>query len=124
MPREHRFSDVVGALSHALDLTEGQPVGHAQRSCMIAMEIAERLGLGPKDRADLFYAALLKDAGCSSSAARICELFRADDRLLKRDFKVVDWSSKGELLRYTARSAARSPTGSSGRGRCCEPCAG
>ena len=33
----YRLSEVIGALSHALDLTEGQPVGHSQRSCMIAM---------------------------------------------------------------------------------------
>lgn len=105
-PRPHRLSDVVGALSHALDLTEGQPVGHAQRSCMIGMEVAERMGLDGKSRTDLFYASLLKDAGCSSSAARMCELFRADDRALKRDFTRVDWSRRGEVLRYAARHAA------------------
>lgn len=39
---------------------------------MISMEIAERLDLPAQMRQDLFYAALLKDAGCSSSAARMC----------------------------------------------------
>lgn len=38
----YRLSEVIGALSHALDLTEGQPVGHSQRSCMIGMELAAR----------------------------------------------------------------------------------
>lgn len=71
----YRLSEVIGALSHALDLTEGQPVGHSQRSCMIGMELADRLGLDGATRRDLFYAVLLKDAGCSSSAARMCELF-------------------------------------------------
>ena len=27
-----RLSEVVGVLSHALDVTEGQPMGHAERS--------------------------------------------------------------------------------------------
>ena len=29
------LSEVVGGLSYALDLTEGEPPGHAVRSCMI-----------------------------------------------------------------------------------------
>ena len=74
--RHVRLSEIIGALSHALDLTEGQPVGHSQRSCMIGMEIAERLGLPARMRRDLFYAVLLKDAGCSSSAARMCRAVR------------------------------------------------
>jgi hypothetical protein len=28
-----RLSEVLGALSHALDMTEGQPIGHCVRSC-------------------------------------------------------------------------------------------
>jgi len=29
-----RLSEVVSALSYALDLTEGQPIGHAVKSCV------------------------------------------------------------------------------------------
>jgi hypothetical protein len=36
---------MLAALSPALDLTEGQPVGHSTRSCLIAMRIARELGL-------------------------------------------------------------------------------
>ena len=28
-----RLGELLGALSHALDMTEGQPVGHCMRSC-------------------------------------------------------------------------------------------
>src|SRR4051812_46626660 len=45
-----QLSEVMAALSHALDLTEGQPVGHSIRSCLIAMRIARELGLTPQDR--------------------------------------------------------------------------
>ena len=103
---QYRLSEVIGALSHALDLTEGQPVGHSQRSCMIGMELAERLGLDSEVRRDLFYAILLKDAGCSSSAARMCELFATDDRDLKREFSFVDWTNTAEFVRYAAKNVA------------------
>ena len=102
----YRQSEIIGALSHALDLTEGQPVGHSQRSCMISMELAERLDLPPRVRQDLFYATLLKDAGCSSSAARMCELFDTDDRALKREFSFVDWTSASEFISFAARNVS------------------
>lgn len=101
-----RLSEVIGALSHALDLTEGQPMGHAERSCAIGLEIARRLDLGEEDRSALLYALLLKDAGCSSSAARMSELFAADDLDLKRDFKRVDWSERGEVMGFMVRRTA------------------
>lgn len=60
--REPRLSEVVAALSHALDLTEGEPPGHAVRTCLIGMRLAEEIGLGPERRSALFYALLLKGA--------------------------------------------------------------
>ncbi len=38
-------SDIIVAMSTALDLTEGQPAGHAARSCWIGMHLAEHIGL-------------------------------------------------------------------------------
>ncbi len=34
----------------------------------------------------------MKDIGCSSNAARICQLFLADDLAFKRDFKTLNES--------------------------------
>ena len=34
------LSEILGAFSYALDLTEGQPAGHSLRSCWIASQIA------------------------------------------------------------------------------------
>ena len=65
-PRSFALSEVLGALSYALDITEGEPPGHAVRTLAIGMRIAEQLGLGEDVRSALFYALLLKDAGCSS----------------------------------------------------------
>src|SRR6185503_8630826 len=70
-PLEVPLSEVIGALSYALDLTEGEPPGHAVRTCMIGMRLAQELGLGEDERADLFYALLLKDAGCSANSAKM-----------------------------------------------------
>lgn len=97
-------SEIVAALSHALDLTEGQVEGHAGRTCVLGMRLAEDLGVAPADRAALYYAVLLKDSGCSSSAARMSQIFGADDLALKRAGKLVDWTRPSAALRYVAGS--------------------
>ena len=95
-----RLSEVVSALSYALDITEGQAEGHAVRSCVIGMRIGQILGLGEAERSDLFYALLLKDLGCSSNAARLCNLFGADDLRLKQAHKLNDWTDPKASASY------------------------
>jgi len=101
-----RLSEVLAALSYALDITEGQPAGHAVRTCLIGMRLAEEVGLEIDDRSALFYALLLKDAGCSSNAAKISSLFGADDLIAKRNVKTVNHSYLPEALGYVLRNAS------------------
>lgn len=98
MPNQHaqhvaagglRLSQLMAALSHALDITEGQPEGHCMRVCWIGMQIGHELKLPDQQLWQLYYVLLLKDLGCSSNAARICELYLTDDLNFKRDFKLV-----------------------------------
>jgi HD-GYP domain-containing protein (c-di-GMP phosphodiesterase class II) len=103
---ELRRSEVIAALSHALDMTEGHPVGQAERSCLIGMRIAHELRLGAEERYALYYALLLKDVGCSSSAARMCQLFGTDDIALKTDGKLVDWTKPAQVARYASQHVA------------------
>lgn len=94
-----RLAELLGALSHALDMTEGQPAGHCVRCCWIGMQIGDGLGLDETQAWELYYTILLKDAGCSSNAARICQLYLADDLTLKHDFKRID-GSLPQALRF------------------------
>ena len=94
-----RLAELLGALSHALDLTEGQPRGHCIRCCWIGTQLGMHIKLWPDELSDLYYTLLLKDLGCSSNAARICELYLADDIGFKRDFKLID-GSLPQALRF------------------------
>ena len=105
-----RLSEVISALSYALDQTEGQPMGHSVRACAIGMRIAEVTGLDEEQRSDLFYALLLKDAGCSANAAELCRLFDGDDRAAKADRMARDHrrplASAAYILRNVSPGAA------------------
>ena len=104
-----RQSEVISALSRAIDLTEGQPMGHAARSCMIGMRVAGELGLDVADRSALFYALLLKDVGCSSTAARVSEIIGGDDLGFKGGLKRIDWNRPSEAVRHIVGSTSGSP---------------
>ena len=104
-PERARMSEVIGGLSYALDLTEGQPPGHSLRCVWVAMWIGDRLGLRADALSDLYYTVLLKDVGCSSNAARLWELYGGDERTTKHDYKTVDSQSLLQLGNFVLRHA-------------------
>jgi HD domain len=101
-----RLSEIVAALSHALDITEGQPMGHAERTCLIGLRLADATGLDPERRSSLFYALLLKDAGCSTTSATTAEVFGSDELRVKREGRLVDPLRPAQSLRYLSRTIA------------------
>ncbi len=92
-----RFSEILSALTFALDLTEGALPGHNLRSCLLGMRLADAIGIPPQHRASLFYALQLKDVGCSSNSARMSALIGGDDRLFKSVVKLQDWTHPKRL---------------------------
>jgi HD-GYP domain-containing protein (c-di-GMP phosphodiesterase class II) len=100
-----RLAELLGALSYALDLTEGQPAGHSVRAAWIGDRIGTALGLDGPARRDLFHAVLLKDLGCSSTAARICQLYVADDLDFKKEMRLVDFDSPAQGLAFLVGQA-------------------
>jgi putative nucleotidyltransferase with HDIG domain len=94
------LSEVIGALSYALDATDGQPAGHSLRSCMIGMQLVRRLGLEPEVQAAAFYGLLMKDAGCSANAAAVSALYGADEIELKRAMRTVNQSRVSEATGF------------------------
>jgi response regulator RpfG family c-di-GMP phosphodiesterase len=59
-----RLAELVAALSLATDLGTGQPMEHALRVCLLAVELGGELGLSEQERRDVYYVALLRAVGC------------------------------------------------------------
>lgn len=89
-----RLAEVLSALTYALDLTDGQRPGHTLRTCVIAMRLGETVGLSGELLEALYYAALLKDSGCSSNAARMAQLFGSNDHSVKLSMRMIDWHDR------------------------------
>jgi HD-GYP domain-containing protein (c-di-GMP phosphodiesterase class II) len=77
-----RLAELVAALSLGIDLGFGQPMEHVLRQCLIALRLAERVGVDEQRRADVYYTALLVNVGCHSDAHEQAKWF-GDDIALK-----------------------------------------
>src|SRR4051812_26737986 len=104
----HR-AELLAAFSYALDITEGQPEGHCIRACWIGSRVGQEIGLSRAEAGELYYNLLLQDLGCSSNAARICELYGADDRAFKQGYKTVGTSLAATLHFVFSRTARGRP---------------
>ncbi len=84
-PNEVRMADLLGALSLAADLGVGLSAEHAARSCYIGLQIAVELGLNSEEYADLYYAALLMDAGCTAFTSQLGAYILGEEISARRD---------------------------------------
>ena len=79
---EVRLAELVAVLSLGVDLGFGQPMEHVLRECMIALRLADRIGLDDDERSTVYYTALLVNVGCHSDAYEQAKWF-GDDIALK-----------------------------------------
>jgi HD-GYP domain-containing protein (c-di-GMP phosphodiesterase class II) len=77
-----RLAELVAALSLGIDLGFGQPMEHVLRQCLIALRMAEQIGLDEDTRATVYYTALLINVGCHTDAHEQAKWF-GDDIALK-----------------------------------------
>lgn len=79
-----RLAELMAALSLGIDLGFGQPMEHVVRQTLLALRLAERLGLDVEQRSVVYYAALLTNVGCHTDAHEQAKWF-GDDIALKGD---------------------------------------
>ena len=73
--RQVRTAELVAALCLATDLGMGFPFEHGLQSTLIAMRLADRLGLDQEDLRQTYYATLLSHSGCTADAHVTPEVF-------------------------------------------------
>src|SRR4051795_1125406 len=93
---------VVAALSVTSDLTRGHPAGEAMRACLIATELARRAGLDDSDRTVVYYATLLRFAGCAATSHDLAAALGGDDIFVRAHGDLIDPSRPGEAMRFLA----------------------
>jgi HD-GYP domain-containing protein (c-di-GMP phosphodiesterase class II) len=101
-PAAARLAELVAALSLGIDLGFSQPMEHVLRQCLIALRLAERLGLDEAERSDVYYTALLINVGCHSDAHEQAKWFGDDiaSKSIKYDYEQRSLRMAATGLRY------------------------
>jgi HD-GYP domain-containing protein (c-di-GMP phosphodiesterase class II) len=81
-----RLAELLASLSLGIDLGFGQPMEHVLRQCLIALRIAERIGLDDEQRAATYFTTLLINVGCHSDAHEQAKWFGDDIALKSRKY--------------------------------------
>ena len=77
-----RLAELLASLSLAVDLGFDQPMEHVLRQTVIALRLADRVGLDDESRSTLYYSSLLVNVGCHADAHEQAKWF-GDDIALK-----------------------------------------
>jgi HD-GYP domain-containing protein (c-di-GMP phosphodiesterase class II)/DNA-binding CsgD family transcriptional regulator len=102
-----RSIDLLGALSLAADMALGLSAGHGVRASYIGMHVANELGLSSEQQADLFYAELLMDAGCTAWTSQIANTILGDEITARRElFFLSDPRDPRDILKWLAQYMA------------------
>lgn len=88
-------AELIAALCLGTDLGMGFPFEHGLHTTVIAMRLADRLGIDREDASQTYYACLLSHAGCTTEAHVAAEIFGGS---LTTHFNPVMYGSGREVL--------------------------
>ena len=92
-----------------MDLGFGQPMEHVLRQCLIALRIADHAGLDERDRAAVYYTALLVNVGCHADAHEQAKWFGDDIALKSGKYNHEFGSVRGVLATMRLVGAGNPP---------------
>jgi HD-GYP domain-containing protein (c-di-GMP phosphodiesterase class II) len=99
-----RLAEAVGVLSLATDLSMGQPLEHGLRTTMLALRLAQAMGLSEDDQVTVYYTGLLHFAGCTAESD-IDARFFGDEMTARPRMLTVAHGSRFELVAAAMRTA-------------------
>jgi len=101
-----RLAELCAATSLVTDVVTGQPAEHGLRTCLVAMRLAEALGMDDAVRDELFYVSLLRFLGCTADAHQVAALAGGDDMAFLAGMAPVAMGSPREELGRMIRLVA------------------
>jgi HD-GYP domain-containing protein (c-di-GMP phosphodiesterase class II) len=103
-----RLAELLASLSLAVDLGFDQPMEHVLRQTVIALRLADLVGLDQEARSTLYYTSLLVNVGCHADAHEQAKWF-GDDIALKATKYQHDFRSVAGVLTGVRAIGAGNP---------------
>lgn len=102
--RPLRLAEAAGTLSLATDLAMGQPLEHGLRTAMLAVRMAQAMGLPDDDQVTVFYTGMLHFAGCTAES-EIDARFFGDELSARPQMMAVAFGTRPDLIATAMRVA-------------------
>jgi HD-GYP domain-containing protein (c-di-GMP phosphodiesterase class II) len=96
-----RTAELIAALCLATDLGMAFPFEHGLHTTLIAMRLADKLGVERRSACETYYASLLSHAGCTTGASVAAEVFGGS---LTASFNPLMYGSGRDVLRGLLRA--------------------
>lgn len=103
---EVRLAELCASTSLFTDLGTGQPAEHGLRTCLVAMRLAQALGLEPDEARETFYATLLRFLGCTADAHEVADTAGGDELSFFAGLSTVTMGSAREEIAQLVRLVA------------------
>ena len=101
---ELRLADLLCALSVTLDLAMDQAPEKSIRSCLVAVQLARRLGLSETEVSDVYYATLLRHLGCTATTHEESYLVGPNELALRPQAERTDAGNRREVVALLLQS--------------------
>jgi HD-GYP domain-containing protein (c-di-GMP phosphodiesterase class II) len=102
------MAELLAALSLATDLGLGHPMEQSLRTCLLAIGLGQRLGLNNGELADVYYAALLRSAGCNAESSLEAKIAAGgDDVAWRARVALTENADTAASLRFVAGQLGR-----------------
>lgn len=102
-----RLAELMGVLSLSSDLALGQPMEHVLRACLIAVRLAEHLGLDEGERCETYWVTLLATV-CTGESFELVRLF-GDDIAFRSGMFHVGPTQLGQMFYLLGSAGAGRP---------------
>jgi HD-GYP domain-containing protein (c-di-GMP phosphodiesterase class II) len=105
--RETSLARILATFAFAGDVATGLELDDGVRACYLADRLGEELGLSAEDRQAAYYAALLKDLGCTCWTTPEAELWQTDEIAARRELLFLGGgSTMSGYMRWVSRYIA------------------
>jgi HD-GYP domain-containing protein (c-di-GMP phosphodiesterase class II) len=101
-----RRADFLMTLAYATDLATGHSRDFALRSCVLAMRLADVMGLDEDTRRGIYHLALLRYIGCNADTHLLAAAF-GDEIALRQELQRINIGDRTELAETIARAITR-----------------
>jgi HD-GYP domain-containing protein (c-di-GMP phosphodiesterase class II) len=101
-----RPAELIAAVSLATDIGMAQPLETGLAVCLVAVELAGRLGHGPQLRQRAFHLALLQHIGCTVASAPVAAVL-GDELVMRGHAATLDFADQAAMFRFLLAHVGR-----------------